>query len=82
MVYEKWLDEKPEFEKNNTECAFVTACMFNKIWEYSAWSTMLLLGEDESGEPAYYLGLLDEYGEEWGALEDLKADKYYILPKI
>jgi len=29
-----------------------------------------------------YLGLHDSLGEEWGAPEDLKADKYLVLPLL
>ncbi|MBP7109506.1 MAG: hypothetical protein KBA90_13195 [Chitinophagaceae bacterium] len=77
----KWLTEKPDF---NEECSFVTATKYNRNeedlkWDYSIWQIKKLDGEDENGEYGWYFGLLDGEGEEWGDLEDLAADLYYII---
>jgi hypothetical protein len=79
-----WLREKPKFNK---ECSFVTATKYVRNgedvdYEYSFWMIKKLDGEDENGAPGWYWGLLCGDGEEWGDLEDLTADYYYILPTI
>ena len=45
-------------------------------WEHNIWE----IKEVNWGEGPY-LALLTGDGDEWGALEDLTADKYLILPK-
>lgn len=76
-----WLTQKPEF---NEECTFITATRYTRNneplpWDYSVWQIKKLDGEDVEGNPAWYWGLLNGDGEEWGDLDDLRADQYYII---
>lgn len=73
-----WLNEKPEF---NEECVFVTATDFKNQTDYTVWQIEKCDGENEEGEDCWYWGLLNGDGEEYGALEDLVADRYFVLPK-
>jgi hypothetical protein len=83
-IEDEWLDTKPEFNK---ECVFITATKYNRNsedleYDYACWQIKKLDGEDENGNPAWYFGLLNGDGEEWGALEDLRADYYLIIPEV
>lgn len=73
-----WQDEKPMFDK---ECAFVTANWLKAFgeyeWQFTAWQVKKI-----DGEGGWYLGLCNLDGEEWGDINDLKADKYFILPSV
>lgn len=76
-----WLSEKPDFKK---ECVFITATKYERnneplYWDYSVWQIKKLDGETESGEYGWYWGLLNGDGEEWGPLEELAADRFFIL---
>lgn len=68
-----WTTIKPEFKEG---CLLVTANLIRKEWEYEAWIVKMI----NNGE-GNYMALLQGDGEEWGPLEDLKADKYLILPE-
>jgi len=77
----RWTKEKPEFKK---ECVLVTATKYNRNIEaidyyYTIWQIKQIDGEDEDGNTAWYWGLLNGDGEEYGALEDLRADYYRII---
>lgn len=79
-----WTKEKPKFKE---ECTFITASRYNRNnedlqWDYSIWQIKKLDGEDEKGNPAWYWGLLNGDGEEWGPLDDIAADFYLIIPPI
>ncbi len=67
-----WLNEKPEF---NEECTFVTASKIQSNWEYSVWIIEKL--ETDEG---WYFGWLTGDGDEYGDINDITADKYFILP--
>lgn len=72
-----WINEKPEFDKDSI---MITASWWNigdGYWEYSIWQIVKL--ESEEG---WYWGLLMGDGDEWGALEDFRADKYKVLPPL
>jgi hypothetical protein len=76
-----WITEKPDFKG---ECVFVTATTYNRndeglIWDYKVWQIKKLDGENDKGEEIWYWGLLNGDGEEWGDLEDLRADMYKII---
>ena len=76
---EEWVKEKPD-----KECVFIAANPYRRNnehlkWDYSMWQIKYLEGEDEEGNPALYLGLLNGEGEEWGPLEDLEAEHYKII---
>jgi len=77
-----WVSEKPEFK---SECVFITATKYERndepiYYEYTAWQIKQIDGEDDDGNPAWYWGLLNGDGEEYGALEDLEVDFYLIIP--
>lgn len=74
-----WCTDKPVFDM---ECIFATASLFAKEYYYSIWEIKKCDGENDRGEPAWYYGLLDGDGDEWGDIDDLKADKYLILPPL
>lgn len=79
-VQDGWEEEKP-----NKECVFVSATKYERndedlLWDYTVWQIKKLDGEDDNGNPAWYFGLLNGDGEEWGPLEDLSAHLYKIIP--
>lgn len=81
MERNKWLTEKPEFTE---ECTFVTATKYEVLdedpyWDYSVWQIKKIDGYNDKDEPAWYYGLLNGDGEEWGDLDDLTVDLYYII---
>lgn len=65
----EWLSDKPEFKYN---CVLITAALYKGCWEYAVWIIEWING---------YWNLLDGNGVEWGDIEDLKADRYCILPE-
>ena len=67
----KWTTIKPEFKK---ECLLITANKFGKEYEYSFWEIKKI-----HTDKGYYMGLLTSDGYEYGALEDLFAEKYLML---
>jgi len=69
-----WTENKPEFKE---ECYFVTATKAGGVWYYGFWEIKSMFWDG-----AYYLGILNSDGEEWGEPDDLVADRYFILPKI
>jgi hypothetical protein len=78
----RWTKDKPKFEK---ECVLVTASKYNRNseaidYDYTIWQIKQIDSEDDDGNSAWYLGLLNGDGEEYGALEDLEADYYTIIP--
>ena len=69
-----WTNTKPDGKE---PCVFISATKWRKgHWMYSVWEIKRVDGPD-----GWYLGLCDRDGEEWGDLEDLKADLYMILLK-
>lgn len=71
-VKDGWVKEKPKFID---ECLLITGSLINGFWEYSTWQIKKVEHEGK-----WYLGWLTGEGEEYGDVEDLKADKYLILP--
>jgi len=69
-----WVTEKPNLEK---ECLLITASKFGTRWEYTVFTI-----QKQDGEEGWYWGLFSGDGDEWGALEDLKADLYKVLPLL
>ena len=67
-----WTSKKPKFDK---ECLLITASKIANNWEYSVWTIKQLNNED-----FWYWGWLNGEGEEYGDLNDLRADKYLVLP--
>lgn len=79
-----WVRKKPDFKQ---ECTFITAAKYGRneedlIWEYKIWQIKQLDGEDEEGNSAWYWGLLNGEGEEWGDLADLTAYYYKIIEPL
>lgn len=75
----EWVAEKPD-----KECVFISATKYIRneedlLWDYAIWQIKKLDGEDEHGNTAWYFGLLNGDGEEWGPLEDLEAALYHII---
>lgn len=67
----KWKVEKPKKWK---ECILITATLFNDRWEYTLFTV-----EKVNGEEGWYWGLICDDGEEWGDIDDLKADLYLVM---
>ena len=63
----EWLTDKPVFKD---DCVLVTASLIRGRWEYNTW-----IIEYKDG----YWNWLTGDGEEYGDIEDLKADRYFIL---
>jgi hypothetical protein len=69
-----WQSEKPEFKE---ECLLLTAVLIRGIWEYTVYQIAKVESDEE-----WYMGWLTGEGEEYGDLEDLKADKYLVMPLL
>lgn len=63
----EWTTRRPAFIY---DCVLVTANLIRGNWEYSVW-----IIERRNG----YWNWLTGDGEEYGDIEDLRADKYCIL---
>lgn len=78
MIHNQWSDTKPEFTE---ECILITACKIklplSHHWQYDLFEVIQINGED-----GWYWGLCEPAGEQWGALEEFKADKYYTMPLL
>jgi Lar family restriction alleviation protein len=70
----RWLSEKPSFQD---ECIFITATNIGGQWNYYSWAMVWTGGIGDR-----YLALCNLDGEEWGPLEDLKADFYCIISSL
>jgi hypothetical protein len=78
MTHNKWSSKKPKFTE---ECILLTAYKnHRKEWDYRSWLIVKVDGEDENGKLGWYWGLCEMDGEEWGALDDMKQDKYMTIP--
>ena len=67
----RWVTKKPKFNK---ECLVICASKFIDTWEYSLYQIKWIgLGND------LYLGWLTIDGEEYGDLNDMKAEKYLVI---
>lgn len=63
----EWIDTKPDIKMN---CVLLTATLICGFWEYHVW-----IIEHRNG----YWNWLTGDGEEYGDIEDLRADRYCIL---
>jgi hypothetical protein len=72
-----WCNDMPEFD---IECIFAAASLIGENYEYSIWEVKKLDGYDSNWNEAWYYGLLTGDGEEWGDINDFRADKYLIIP--
>jgi hypothetical protein len=72
----RWTKKKP---KLNKECLLITAQNWGKEqgWSYTAFSI-----EKVECDGRWYLGIITSDGDEWGDIDDLKADKYLVLPLL
>lgn len=69
-----WSITKPDFKR---ECLCITASKVGGQWEYKTWVIKLLECDEQ-----WYLGLLTGDLEEWGDIDDLKADLYNVMPLL
>lgn len=69
-----WLTDKPTFNK---ECLFIAAHKYTKEWRYIVY--MAIKVDTEDGQ---YMGLFDGVGNQFGHIENLKADLYKIISPI
>jgi hypothetical protein len=68
MIFNQWLTEKPDFDQ---ECIVITESKFKEHpAQYTLWTIHTGNG---------YITLLDQYGDEWGDVNYLKADRYFII---
>lgn len=69
----QWTTTKP-----SEPCVFVAAQYYlnRNVWDHEIYELKWI----DTGD-GLYLCILTGDGDEWGALEDLTADKYCILPK-
>jgi hypothetical protein len=72
-----WTDKKPQADH---EFLVIAATYWNVVdvkiepyWEYTFWEVRKI--ED-------YYSLLNADGEEWGAYDDLAADKYLVIEPL
>jgi len=72
-----WTNIKPVFKE---ECILIVANNWNNPephWEYTLYTV-----EKVNTDEGWYLGLFEDGGDEWGDLDDLKADLYCVLPLL
>lgn len=69
-----WTKEKPV---PTEECILLTASKWQESYEYEAFRIAKIDFEDK-----WYWGLVDKYGDEWGAYEDLEADLYAVIEPL
>ena len=79
MIYNKWLSEKPKFNK---DCILITASKYKDKWNYTSYRIELVEGEDENFEKAWYWGWLDMDGSEIDDINDMVAQKYMVIKPI
>lgn len=73
-----WTTDKPVFTE---DCVLITAHSHsNNGYMYRLWSIEQRPVSADSED--FYFAWLNDLGEELGDINDLKADKYLILPKI
>lgn len=68
-----WTSVKPKFNK---DCILVTADKIHEFWEYKTWVIKLVNHGDGP-----YMAWLDGFGDEYGDIDDLQAQKYLIIPE-
>lgn len=74
-----WIEKKPEFKEN---CLLVTAIYLNKphnYWDYQMHEIKKTDGLNDKDEPAWYWGIYEVDGEEWGDIADFEADLYKVI---
>lgn len=64
----RWSKIKPDFP-----CLFLTRSKYGS----ETYCNSYTITEQEG-----YLAIVDGNGEEWGALEDLQADEYFVIEKL
>jgi hypothetical protein len=70
-----WTTTKPEFKE---ECLVITASEIRGEYFYDLFQVKYV----DDYEGGQYLGLLTGDGEEWGALEDMGAQMYFVMPLL
>ncbi len=65
-------------EKPNEPCVFICRTMIRGKWDYNLYR----IEKINSGDDTYYLGWMDNNGDEYGDLTDLIADEYLIIEKL
>lgn len=69
-----WTNDKPVFSE---DCVLVTADKFKGGWDYNIYEIRYLF----LGGASWRWQWLDNSENDLGDINDLKADKYLILPK-
>jgi hypothetical protein len=67
MIFNQWLQEKPDFDQ---ECIVITQNTFSGELYYRLQEVKIRAGR---------LMLLDHEGYRWGLIDDLQADRYFII---
>ena len=82
MKFNKWLKEKPEFTE---DCICICRTGFvdregRRSYEYEAYMISEQLA-DEADDDNYitYMGWFDLGGDEYGDLNELEADEYFLI---
>lgn len=74
MIFKKWFSEKPTFSE---ECLVICASEINGVWDYTLFQIRKIDSED-----GCYLGWLTQEGEEYGDLNDMHSDMYFLMPLL
>ena len=74
VAFFKWTKRKPKF---NQKCLVICATQTHNGWDY----TLFIVDKMQTVE-GWYWGWLTSDWEEYGDLEDMKADKYYLMPLL
>jgi hypothetical protein len=69
----KWTKDKPVFKK---DCLLMVATKIRGKWEYTLFTI-----EKTECDGQWYWGIFKDF-DEWGDIDDLKADLYKTLPLL
>lgn len=72
MIFNTWLTEKPDIDQ---ECLLIVGDNFD------GYCTLYNIKKTEY-DGKWYFGVFDGYGDEWGDIAYLTADKYYVMKPL
>lgn len=69
-----WVTDKPDFKE---ECLVIAASKIGGSWDYSVFVI-----KKEYSEEGVYMAIFTGDMDEWGDIDDLSADKYFVMPLL
>lgn len=74
MIFNQWITENPEFTQ---ECLVICANEIKGVWDYDFFQVTKITTNE-----GWYWGWCDASGEEYGDLDDMQAQKYFLINPI